>query len=149
MISVNGEPKVIEYNARLGDPETQSVLPRIKSDLLDLLVSIKKPKEFKDFKINIQKNTCVSTILASKGYPEKYTKGFKISGLDSKSSNSLIFHAGTKKEGDYIYTNGGRVLAVTSIGENLNKAKQINTEEIKKISFQGMSYRKDIGFDLK
>ena len=149
LISVNGEPKVIEYNARLGDPETQSVLPRIKSDLLDLLVSINKPKEFKDFKINIQKNTCVSTILASKGYPEKYTKGFKISGLDSKSSNSLIFHAGTKKEGDYIYTNGGRVLAVTSIGENLNKAKQINTEEIKKISFQGMNYRKDIGFDLK
>ena len=149
LISVNGEPKVIEYNARLGDPETQSVLPRIKSDLLDLLTSINKKEEFKKAKVEIQKDTCISTILASKGYPEKYTKGHKISGIDSISSKSIIFHAGTKKEGYNILTNGGRVLAVTSFGENLRMAKDKNAKEIQRISFQGMVYRKDIGFDLK
>ena len=149
LINVNGEPKVIEYNARLGDPETQSVLPRIKSDFLDLLMSTKNEHEFSNTKIEVEKQTCLSTILASKGYPENYSKGFKISGLESISEETIIFHAGTTKKEDDILTNGGRVLAITSFGKNLAMAKKNNTHEIEKLSFQGMVYRSDIGFDLK
>mgnify|MGYP001394275452 CR=1 FL=1 len=149
LINSQGEPKVIEYNARLGDPETQSILPRIQSDFLDLLVSTKNEQEFSNTKIEIRKQTCISTILASKGYPENYSKGFKISGLESISKESIIFHAGTTKKEDDILTNGGRVLAITSFGENLAVAKKNNTNELEKLSFQGMVYRSDIGFDLK
>tara|TARA_B100000902_G_scaffold387397_1_gene431446 strand:- start:246 stop:1526 length:1281 start_codon:yes stop_codon:yes gene_type:complete len=149
LIDVKGEPKVIEYNARLGDPETQSVLPRIKSDFLDLLMSTKNEHEFSNTKIEVEEKTCLSTILASKGYPENYSKGFKISGLESISEETIIFHAGTTKKEDDILTNGGRVLAITSFGKNLAMAKKNNTNEIEKLSFQGMVYRSDIGFDLK
>ena len=149
LIDVKGEPKVIEYNARLGDPETQSVLPRIKSDFLDLLMSTKNEHEFSNTKIEVEEQTCLSTILASKGYPENYSKGFKISGLESISEETIIFHAGTTKKEDNILTNGGRVLAITSFGKNLAMAKKNNTNEIEKLSFQGMVYRSDIGFDLK
>ncbi len=149
LIDVKGEPKVIEYNARLGDPETQSVLPRIKSDFLGLLMSTKNEHEFSNTKIEVEEKTCLSTILASKGYPENYSKGFKISGLESISEETIIFHAGTTKKEDDILTNGGRVLAITSFGKNLAMAKKNNTNEIEKLSFQGMVYRSDIGFDLK
>ena len=149
LINMQGEPKVIEYNARLGDPETQSVLPRIKSDFLDLLISTKNEKEFSNAEIEVNDQTCISTILASKGYPENYAKGFKISGLESISQDTIVFHAGTTKKDNDVLTNGGRVLAITSFGENLARAKNNNTNEIEKISFQGMVYRSDIGFDLK
>ena len=149
LINSQGEPKVIEYNARLGDPETQSILPRIQSDFLDLLVSTKNEQEFSNAKIEVREQTCISTILASKGYPENYSKGFKISGLESISKESIIFHAGTTKKEDDVLTNGGRVLAITSFGENLAVAKKNNTNELEKLSFQGMVYRSDIGFDLK
>ena len=149
LINVNGEPKVIEYNARLGDPETQSVLPRIKSDFLDLLMSTKNEHEFSNNQIEVREETCLSTILASKGYPENYSKGFKISGLESISKETIIFHAGTTNKEDDVLTNGGRVLAITSFGQDLAMAKKNNTNEIEKLSFQGMVYRSDIGFDLK
>ena len=149
LINSQGEPKVIEYNARLGDPETQSILPRIQSDFLDLLVSTKNEQEFSNAKIEVREQTCISTILASKGYPENYSKGFKISGLESISKESIIFHAGTTKKEDDVLTNGGRVLAITSFGKNLAVAKKNNTNELEKLSFQGMVYRSDIGFDLK
>jgi len=149
LINVNGEPKVIEYNARLGDPETQSVLPRIKSDFLDLLMSTKNEHEFSNNQIEVREETCLSTILASKGYPENYSKGFKISGLESISKETIIFHAGTTNKEDDVLTNGGRVLAITSFGQDLAMAKKNNTNEIEKLSFQGMFYRSDIGFDLK
>tara|TARA_B100001250_G_C19798948_1_gene790066 strand:- start:901 stop:2181 length:1281 start_codon:yes stop_codon:yes gene_type:complete len=149
LINVNGEPKVIEYNARLGDPETQSVLPRIKSDFLDLLISTKNDEEFRNTKIEVREQTCISTILASKGYPEKYSTGHQIEGLTNLSKETILFHSGTSKKENKILTTGGRVLAVTSFGDNLTTAKKSNTQELSKISFKGMVYRADIGFDLK
>ncbi len=149
LINVNGEPKVIEYNARLGDPETQSILPRIKSDFLDLLISIQDEKRFKKAKIKESKLTSISTILASEGYPEKYSSGFIIKGLENCSKESIVFHAGSVEEEGQVLTNGGRVLAITSLGRSLKTAKDHNTTQLKKISFKGMTYRSDIGFDLK
>ena len=149
LINVLEGPKVIEYNVRLGDPETQSVLPRIKSDFLDLLISTNNEQEFKNAKIEKDNFTCISTILASNGYPEKYSTGFQIEGLDKISKETTLFHAGTTKKNGKVLTNGGRVLAITSFGENLTQAKEKNIEELAKISFKGMTYRSDIGFDLK
>tara|TARA_B100001029_G_scaffold97622_2_gene80225 strand:+ start:721 stop:2001 length:1281 start_codon:yes stop_codon:yes gene_type:complete len=149
LINVKGEPKVIEYNARLGDPETQSVLPRIESDFLELLISTKNAEKFKKFEVIEKDTTCISTILASEGYPEKYSTGHKIKGFENLSKETILFHAGTRKKENAILTIGGRVLAITSFGENLIKAKESNINELKKISFKGMIYRSDIGFDLK
>ena len=148
LINVSGGPKVIEYNVRLGDPETQVVLPRIKSDLIDLFSAIESPKKFKTQKLKLFKNACSTIILTSKGYPEKYKKGDSICGLNSINSNSLIFHAGTKKENEKIITNGGRVLAISSFGTTIKAATNTSYKTIKKIHFDGMYYRKDIGLDL-
>ncbi len=149
LINVKGEPKVIEYNARLGDPETQSVLPRIESDFLELLISTKNAEQFKNFEVREKDTTCISTILASEGYPEKYSTGHQIKGFEKLSKETILFHAGTRKKENAILTSGGRVLAITSFGKNLIKAKESNINELKKISFKGMIYRSDIGFDLK
>ena len=148
LINVNGEPKVIEYNVRLGDPETQVVLPRIESDLIELFSSIEEEEKFKLASLEISNKYCSAVILTSKGYPEKYAIGYSISGIDKSYKKSLIFHAGTKKEKKEILTNGGRVLAISSFGKNLKESVANCYKTIKTIDFDGMYCRKDIGLDL-
>ena len=143
---VNGSPYVIEYNVRMGDPETQVVIPRIKSDFLDVLLSC-IDMDLKNTKINIDRKTTSTVILSSKGYPEKYKKGFKISGL-KEIKNSIIFHAGTTEEEENILSNGGRVIACTGVGKNISESLQVSYELARKIDWEGKYYRKDIGKDL-
>lgn len=147
LMNVNGDPFVIEYNVRMGDPETESVIPRIKSDLLELLDATGKNK-LADAGLEIDPRYSTSIMLVSGGYPESYEKGKKISGLD-QVSNSIVFHAGTNmnEDGD-VFTNGGRVLAVTAFGNNLEEALANSFENAQKIQFEKMYYRKDIGKDL-
>jgi len=147
LIDVKGTPKVIEYNVRLGDPETQVVLPRIESDLVEILKKI-NTNEFKSCDLKIKKSYCTSVILTSNGYPEKYKTGYQISGLDSFTETDLLFHAGTKINKDKITTNGGRVLAVSSYGEKLEESINKAYKKVDKIYFEGMYFRKDIGLDL-
>jgi len=146
LIKVNDEPYVIEYNVRMGDPETEVVFPRLKNDLLELFGSMGTPK-FKDIKLNITDNHAATVILVSEGYPESYEKGKTIEGLNDLSEVS-VFHAGTKKKSNYFITSGGRVLAITSMGNNFELALKNSYNQINKIKFDGMNYRKDIGFDL-
>ncbi len=146
LINVNGSPKVIEYNVRLGDPETEVVIPRIKSDLLDLLTGI-KDKTFSEKDLEFKDDYCSVIILVSKGYPESYKTGETIQGIDIKN-DSIIFHSGTRKKAENIVTNGGRVLAVTSYGETLSVSLKKSFETVEKIHFEGKYYRKDIGKDL-
>lgn len=148
LINVSGTPKVIEYNVRLGDPETQVVVPRIKSDLITLFAKIENNEEFKLESLQISDKCCSTIILTSKGYPEKYTTGHNISGINKVDENSFIFHAGTKKEKNKILTNGGRVLAVSSLGETIQESLKKSYKKIEKIKFKGMYFRKDIGLDL-
>jgi len=146
LINVKGEPKVIEYNVRMGDPETEVVIPRIKSDLLNLLKGI-SDGTFSEKDLNITDEAATTVMLVSGGYPETYEKGKEISGIETVE-NSIVFHAGTKQEHETIKTNGGRVIALTSFGENMNEALGKSFDSAEKISFDGKYYRKDIGFDL-
>jgi len=146
LINVNNEPYVIEYNVRMGDPESEVVLPRIKSDFLELLMSVSNGN-LKNYNIKIDQNSAATVFLVSGGYPEKYEKNKEIFGLKDVK-NSIIFHSGTIHEEGKVKTNGGRVLAITSIAENINEALEKSYKSIKKISFDKMYYRKDIGFDL-
>lgn len=144
LIKVGEEPKVIEYNVRLGDPEAEVVLPRIKTDLLSLFTAVQE-RRLDEFKLEIDSKAAATVMAVSEGYPEVYEKGKKITGLEN---TNMVFHAGTCNEGDDVLTNGGRVLAATSFGENINEALDSSFNTLKKINFQGMNYRKDIGFDL-
>jgi phosphoribosylamine--glycine ligase len=147
IIKVGDEPKVIEYNCRMGDPETEVVIPRMKSDFLELLMATSNGT-LADYKMVLDDRSATTVMLVSGGYPEAYEKNKKISGINSVD-DSLIFHAGTKtNDSGEIVTNGGRVIAVTSFGEDYNKALKKSYENISKIDFDGMNYRKDIGFDL-
>jgi phosphoribosylamine--glycine ligase len=147
IIKVGDEPKVIEYNCRMGDPETEVVIPRMKSDFLELLMATSNGT-LADYKMVLDDRSATTVMLVSGGYPEAYEKNKKISGINSVD-DSLIFHAGTKtNDSGEIVTNGGRVIAVTSYGEDYNKALKKSYENISKIDFEGMNYRKDIGFDL-
>ena len=146
LMNVDGDPFVVEYNVRMGDPETQVVIPRIKNDFLEVLISC-IDMNLQNIKINIDNKTTSTVILSSKGYPEKYQKGFKISGLD-EIKNSIIFHAGTIKEENDIISNGGRVIACTGIGDTISESLNISYELAKKIDWEGKYYRKDIGRDL-
>ena len=146
LINVNNEPYVIEYNVRMGDPETQVVLSRLKNDFLDLLISCDN-QTLDELEFEVDSNYFVNIVLASGGYPEKYEKGKVISGIDSVEG-SVIFHAGTVKKNDEVYTNGGRVLSVVSTAPNLKEALKKSYKTISKIQFQGKTFRKDIGFDL-
>ena len=146
LINVNNEPYVIEYNVRMGDPETQVVLSRLKNDFLDLLISCDN-QTLDELELEVDSNYFVNIVLASGGYPEKYEKGKVISGIDSVEG-SVIFHAGTLKKNDEVYTNGGRVLSVVSTAPNLKEALKKSYKTISKIQFQGKTFRKDIGFDL-
>ena len=146
LIRVNNEPYVIEYNCRMGDPETEVVFPRLKNDLLEMFVALSKG-ELEQIKIEEDERAATTVFLVSGGYPEKYEKGKVISGIEN-IEDSIIFHGGTRAENGTILTNGGRVLAVTSYGENFQSALSISKKNAEQIVFEGKNYRKDIGFDL-
>lgn len=146
LIKVNDDPYVIEYNVRMGDPETEVVLPRIKSDLVALLKATAEGT-LNEHTIQVDERTATTVMLVSGGYPEAYEKGKAIQGLTT-STQSELFHAGTRLEEETAVTSGGRVLAVTSYGEDFQEALKQSYNTIEQISFEGMNYRKDLGFDL-
>lgn len=146
LMKVNDDPFVIEYNVRMGDPETEVVIPRIKSDLLSLFAAIAGKKLYEK-KIEIIEDTVTTVMLVSSGYPENYEKGKIMMGFENVN-DSLLFHAGTKKVNEDIVTNGGRVIAISSFGKDINEAIQKSFRNAEKIIFDGKYYRKDIGFDL-
>ncbi|SFT85511.1 phosphoribosylamine--glycine ligase [Lishizhenia tianjinensis] len=147
LINVKGEPFVIEYNCRMGDPETEVVLPRLKSDLLDLFEGV-GTQTLSERDVEIDPRTATTVMMVSGGYPEAYEKGKAIYGLNAVQ-DSIVFHAGTKADGPAVTTAGGRVLAVTSYGKDMESALEKSYENIQKIEFEKSYYRKDIGFDLK
>jgi phosphoribosylamine--glycine ligase len=146
LMNVGGNPYVIEYNARMGDPETQAVMPRIKTDLVELLVATAQG-ELKDKKLEIDHQHAVTISLVSGGYPGDYQTGKVIHGLP-KEDKSLIFHAGTKQQHEGVVTDGGRVLAVTGKGKTLEEARKDAYTHAQKIQWDGLYFRKDIGMDL-
>ncbi len=146
LIKVNNEPLVIEYNVRMGDPETEVVIPRIKSDLTDLFIATAE-KKLDTFKLEVDERSATTIMLVSGGYPEAYEKNKEISGLDSVE-DSIVFHAGTTLKNDKVVSSGGRVLAITSYGEDFKQALTQSYKNIEKIKFDQMNYRTDIGFDL-
>ena len=146
LIKVGSEPKVIEYNVRMGDPETEVVIPRIKSDFLNLLKGI-KDGTFSEKDLEINEDVASTVMLVSKGYPKKYEKGFEITDFND-CEDSIIFHAGAKNKNGSVVTNGGRVMAITSFGQNMDLALAKSYKNAEIISFKGKTYRKDIGFDL-
>ena len=146
LISVNNEPYLIEYNVRLGDPESEVVIPRIKSDLVDLLEGVANGK-LNEKDIDIDKRCAATVMLVSGGYPEAYEKNKKIEGL-GEIKDTLVFHAGTINKEGSIYSAGGRVLAITSLGETKKEALEKSFEVAESITFDKKYYRKDIGFDI-
>ena len=146
LIKVKDEPYVIEYNVRMGDPETEVVFPRISTDVIDLFDSLGTPK-FNQLALKINPKHAATVILVSGGYPEEYEKEKVITGL-SDVVKSTVFHAGTKQKGNGFVTNGGRVLAVTSMSDKYQEALNLSYAQIQKLGFKKMYYRKDIGFDL-
>ena len=146
LIKVGGEPKVIEYNVRMGDPETEVVLPRIKNDFLTILQAIHE-NCLDRIELEVDSQAAATVMAVSQGYPQDYEKGKEISGLD-EVSDKMIFHAGTTLKEGKVLTSGGRVMAVTSFGQNHKEAITNSYETLNKVCFEGINYRKDIGFDL-
>jgi phosphoribosylamine---glycine ligase len=157
LIKVNDEPFVIEYNVRMGDPETEVILLRLKNDLVKLLIAAEQQKLCEE-KISIDERTAATIVAVSEGYPFSYKKGFAIDfgylenpeaikHIDS-DGGVMVFHAGTKQNGEYIVTNGGRVLAVSSLADSLAEAIELSKETLNQIHFEGMYYRKDIGYEF-
>lgn len=144
LIKVGEDPKVIEYNVRMGDPETEVVLPRVENDLVTLFKAVNEGN-LNTVQLEVRKEVAATVMAVSEGYPEAYQKGKIITGLDQEK---MIFHAGTLLKENKVITSGGRVLAVTSFGENHNEAVQSSYQTLSKIDFDGIHYRKDIGFDL-
>ena len=146
LMNNNGDPSVVEYNVRMGDPETEVVLPRIESDLFDLFEGVAN-QNLHEKEFSVTEKIATTIMLVSGGYPEAYEKGKLISGLEN-IKNSIVFHAGTSIKNNTVVTNGGRVIAVTSIADSIQKALEISYDSIDTIHFDKMNYRKDIGFDL-
>ena len=146
LINVKGEPIVIEYNVRMGDPETEVVIPRLKSDLVELFLAVAN-QTLNHVELEIDTRSATTIMVVSGGYPEDFEKGKEISGL-SEVTDSIVFHAGTKFENGKVVSNGGRVLAVTSFGNDFQEATKKSYQNIAKLNFDKMYFRKDIGFDL-
>jgi len=147
LMNVDGDPFVIEYNARLGDPESEVILPRIESDLFDLLEGV-AARDLGNRTLVTSPDTAVTVMMVSGGYPDSYRKGFPVSGTD-RVTESILFHAGTHVTDGHLVTSGGRVLAVTSRGATMQEALDKSYRSISGIFFEGMNIRRDIGFDLK
>ena len=147
LMNVNGDPKVIEYNVRMGDPESEVVIPLIKSDLLNLFKGISNGT-FGEQDFYVDEDVATTVMLVSGGYPNSYEKGKCINGIE-EVENSILFHAGTLKEEDKLITNGGRVMAITSFGRTIEEALKKSFDNAEKVKFEGKYYRKDIGFDLE
>lgn len=146
LIKVGDEPFVIEYNVRMGDPETEAVIPRLKNDLVELLMATARG-DLKAHKAIVDKRTAVTLVLVSGGYPEQYQKGLAVRGLE-KVDASFVFHAGTTFQNNQVVTNGGRVFALTSLGNSIEEARSVSLKNAEHVQFEGRHYRKDIGFDL-
>jgi len=146
LISVKGNPYVIEYNCRLGDPETESVIPRITNDLVELLIAVAE-RRLGEYRIHTDPRVCTTVMLVSRGYPDAYEKGKAIQG-EGTVEGSFVFHAGTTMKQNELVTNGGRVIALTSLGDTMPEALATTYRNAEKIQFDGKYYRRDIGFDL-
>ena len=147
LMNDNGNPSVVEYNVRMGDPETEVVFPRIESDLLELFQGVAN-QTLKEKTFKVTEQTATTVMLVAGGYPEAYEKGKEISGIENVT-DSIVFQAGTTLKDNKIVTNGGRVMAITSLGDSMEEALEKSYKSIDKITFEKMNYRKDIGFDLK
>jgi len=149
LINVNGEPLVIEYNCRMGDPETEVVMPRLENDLIGLCVAASQ-KELHLVKVQADKRAAVTIVAVSKGYPGSYEKGFEITGLtDNYGKQSMVFQAGTKQQDGQIVTSGGRVFCVTSYGSTIEEAVDTSQDVLQYVHFNGMYFRTDIGYEFK
>ena len=146
LMKVGSDPFVIEYNVRMGDPETEVVIPRIETDLLDLFEAV-TDQSLDQVELKVDDRTACTVMLVSDGYPGSYEKGLEINGLD-KIKDSVVFHAGTKSDSGEVLTNGGRVLAITSYGENIDEALEQSYANANVVNYEGKYYRTDIGFDL-
>jgi phosphoribosylamine--glycine ligase len=146
LINVNNEPIVIEYNVRMGDPETEVVVPRLKSDLVELFLAVANEK-LDEFNLEVDERSATTVMIVSGGYPEDFEKGKVITGLE-KVTDSIVFHAGTKLDNGNVVSNGGRVMAITSYGDNFQEALNKSYKNVDQIHFDKMNFRKDIGFDL-
>ncbi|MEC5148294.1 phosphoribosylamine--glycine ligase [Chitinophaga sp. 212800010-3] len=147
LINVEGSPFVIEYNCRMGDPETEVVMPRLKNDLLELFNAVISG-QLREQTIYADERAAATVMLVSKGYPEAYEKNKVITGIPAPTRDQVVFHAGTRQNGDEVLTNGGRVLAVTSLAESLSMALAHSVQTAEQISFEGKVYRRDIGYEF-
>jgi len=150
LIKVGDDPYVIEYNCRMGDPETEVVMPRLKNDLVELFLSVAAQTLDKQT-VQADERTACTVVAVSGGYPGPYQKGLPITGLDKLApgnGDTLVFHAGTRTDGDAVLTNGGRVLCVTSFAEIVYEAVERSRDVLEKINFVGLYYRRDIGYEF-
>ncbi len=148
VIKIGNDPYVIEYNCRMGDPETEVVLPRLKNDLVELFCAVSEQR-LNEYKIEMDERVACTIMAVSRGYPGSYEKGFEITGLDKQvNKDSIVFHAGTLLNGDKIFTNGGRVLCVSSFAETIYEAVDKSRDVLEQIDFDGIYYRRDIGYEF-
>jgi phosphoribosylamine--glycine ligase len=143
MVTSDG-PKVLEFNARFGDPETQVILPRLKSDLTDIMLATVQGR-LDDVTPEWDSDACVGVVMASGGYPQSYTPGLPIAGLDRVDEDIMVFQGGTVEREGELYTNGGRVLTVVGRGKDVAEARQRVYSNVNRIQFEGCYYRQDIG----